>query len=53
MRKKVCLGVDMQELDDILVSHNSSTTSGWECLGGDNLPVVVGVIMTITSHLLT
>jgi hypothetical protein len=53
MGKEMSVGVHMQKLDDIVVSDDTATAGFWEGLGGNDLPVVVGVIVTISSHLLT
>jgi hypothetical protein len=53
MGKEVAVGVDMEELDEIVMSDNSATTSGRKGLGWDDLPVVVAVRMSVASHLLT
>lgn len=47
------VGPGVEELDDIVVADDPSTTSLRESLGGDNDPVVVLVFMGITSDLLT
>ena len=46
------LSVDMKKLDNILVSNNTSTTGLRECLGGNNLPFIVRIIVAVTGNLL-
>ena len=53
MRQKKSLRVDVQELDDVVVTNYTTTTSLWERLSRDDLPVVVRVLVAITSNLLT
>ena len=47
------LSVDMKKLDNILVSNNTPTTGLRECLGGNNLPFIVRIFMTVAGNLLT
>ena len=49
---QVRVRVDMQELDDIVLTDNSTSTGFWDFLGRDDLPVVVGIIMRVCSDLL-
>ena len=51
--KEISLCCRVQELNDIAVAHDATTTSFRKCLCRDNLPPVVLVGMTITSDLLT
>lgn len=53
MCQKMCLGVHVQELDDILVTNDAAATCLWESLGWDDLPLIVRVIVSITGDLLT
>lgn len=43
----------MEELDDVVVAHNATTASLRKRLGGNDSPVVVGIVVAITSDLLT
>lgn len=43
----------MQELDNVVVAHNASAAGLRERLGRDNLPLVVDVLVAVTSDLLT
>lgn len=52
MRKQQCLGVDMLQLNDVVVSHDPAATRLGNFLGRNDLPVVVGVIVGIASYLL-
>lgn len=47
------VGLDVEELDDIIVADNPSTASLRESLGGDDHPVVVFILMRITCNLLS
>ncbi len=49
-KKRLC--VNVQKLDDVIVADNTTATSLWERLGGDDLPVVVRVLMAVASDLL-
>lgn len=51
--EKERIGVYMAELDDIVMSNNTTTAGFGKGLRGKDLPVVVGVGMTVSSHLLT
>lgn len=53
VRKKECLSVYMQELNDIVVTNDTTATCLGKCLGGDDLPFVIGVVVSVSSHLLT
>ena len=53
MGHQVGLRVDVKKLDNVLMAHDAAATSLGESLGWDNLPVVVGVIVTVASDLLT
>ena len=47
------VGSSVEELDDIVMAHDPSTSSLRESLGGDDDPVVVLILMRVTSDLLT
>lgn len=47
------LSVDVQELDNIVVADDTATPSLRKGLGGNDLPVVVRVGVTVTGNLLT
>ena len=47
------LGVHVKQLNDIFISDNATTTRLRESFGGDDLPEVVGVIVSVPSNLLT
>lgn len=49
---EVSLSVDMQQLDDILVTDNTATTSLGKSLGGNDLPEVVGIVVPVAGNLL-
>lgn len=51
--KQVALGLGVEELDGILVANDAATTSSWQGLCRDDLPEVVGVVVGVTSDLLT
>lgn len=53
MCEKQGLCVDVQQLDDIVVTDDTAATRLWECLGGNNLPLVVRVFVAVSSDLLT
>jgi len=53
VRKKEAVGVDVEKLDGIAVSDNTSTTSLGNGFGRDDLPIVVSVGMAVSSDLLT
>lgn len=42
----------MEELDDVVVADNPSSTSLWKSLSGNDHPVVVLILVGITSNLL-
>jgi hypothetical protein len=50
---EVGLGGDVQELDHVVVAHEATTACVGKGLRGNDLPVVVYVLMTIPCHLLT
>jgi len=52
MSKKVALSVNMKKLDNIFVADNSAAACLRKCLSGNDLPVVVSVIMAVTGDLL-
>lgn len=43
----------MQELDDVVVANDSTTSRLGKLAGGEDLPVVVGVVVRIASDLLS
>ena len=47
------VGVDVVELNDVLVSNDATSTGIWELLGWKDLPVVVGVVEGVAGDLLT
>lgn len=49
---QVRIGHDMEELDDIVVANNSSTTGLGKGLGGENDPVVVLIFVRVPGNLL-
>jgi len=53
MSEEVRVGVDMKELDNIAIANNASLSGFRDSLSGNNLPKVVGIVMSITSDLLT
>jgi len=53
MSEEMRVGVDMKELDNIAIANNASPSSFRDGLSGNNLPEVVGIIMSITGDLLT
>ncbi len=53
MSEEERLGVHVKQLNDIFISDNATTTSLRESFGGDYLPEVVGVIVSVPSNLLT
>lgn len=42
----------VQELDNVVVAHDTTTAGFWERLGGDDAPVVVQVAVSVTGDLL-
>lgn len=50
--EQVGVGVDVEELNNILVPHNAAATGLRKGFSGDDTPVVVGVVMSITGNLL-
>lgn len=52
MGEENSVGVDMKKLDEIVMLDDAATTSLGESFGRQNLPVVVGVIVAVPSHLL-
>lgn len=46
------VGLDVEELDDIVVANNPSTASFGKSLGGNNHPVVILIFMGVTRNLL-
>ena len=53
MSEEVRLGVHMKQLDDIFVADNATAASFRKSFGGDDLPEVVGVIVSVSGNLLT
>jgi hypothetical protein len=53
MSEKKRLGVDVFELDDVVVSDNSASAGIRDFFGRENLPIVVGVVVRVTCDLLT
>ena len=51
--KKVALCIDVEKLEYILVAHNTAASCFGQSLGGNNFPVVVGIVVTISGNLLT
>jgi len=47
------IGVDVVELNDVLVSNDATSTGIRELLGREDLPVVVGVVERVAGDLLT
>ena len=52
MREEVSLGGNVQKLDHVIVTHQSTTACVRKGLRGDDLPMVIGVRMLVTSNLL-
>lgn len=53
MSEEVRLGVHVKQLDDILIADDAAAASLWESFGRDDLPEVVGVIVSVPGNLLT
>lgn len=53
MSEEVRLGVHVKQLDDILIADDATAASLWESFGRDDLPEVVGVIVSVPGNLLT
>ena len=53
MSEEVRVGVNMKKLDNIAIANNTPPSGFRDSLGGNNLPKVVGIIVSITSDLLT
>ena len=47
------IGLDVQELNNIIVTDDAATTGRWDRLGRDDLPVIVCVIVGVARDLLT
>lgn len=47
------LGVDVEEANNVVMADNSSASLLRKGLSGDDLPVVVGVVVAVTRDLLT
>jgi hypothetical protein len=52
MRKENRLRVVVQELDNIVMADDTTSSSFRKSLSGDDLPPIVGVIVTIAGNLL-
>lgn len=50
--KKVTLGANMEKLDGILVANYATTSGLGDGLGGDDLPLVVKILVWVTCNLL-
>lgn len=53
MSQKQGLRVDVEELNSIFVANNATTSSFWKRLGGNDLPKVIGIVVSISSDLLS
>lgn len=53
MRKEVALAPDVEELDLVAVSNNAASACCRKSFGGDDLPVVVRVVVGVACDLLT
>jgi hypothetical protein len=53
VRQQVGLRVDMQKLDDIVVTDDTASSAFGDLPGRNDLPVVVGIVVRVTSDLLT
>jgi len=51
--KKVTLCIDVEELEYILVAHDTAASCFGQSFGGNNFPVVVGIVVAISSNLLS
>ena len=51
--KKMRFGIGVQELDDIVMPDDASTACLWKSFRWNDLPVVVGITVTISCNLLT
>ena len=43
----------MQQLDRVIVADDATTSGCGECLCRDDLPVVIGIVVSVASDLLT
>jgi hypothetical protein len=53
MSEKMRSGIDVQKLNDIVLPNDTATACLWKGFRWDNLPVVVCIIVAISSDLLT
>ncbi len=53
MCQKMGLGIDVEKLYNVVVTNNASVARFWQGLSWNDLPMIIGVIMRITSDLLT
>ena len=51
--KKVTLRVNVEELEYILVTHDTAATCFGQSLGGNDFPVVVRIVVAISGNLLS
>jgi hypothetical protein len=51
--KKVTLCIDMEKLEYILVAHDTAASCFRQSLGGNDFPVVICIIVAISSNLLS
>ena len=52
MRHEIRLAVHVQKLDDIVVADNTATTGLRQRFSGDDLPLVVAVVVPVGGNLL-
>lgn len=52
MCHEVSLRVNVKELNDIAVANNATLSGLWDSLSWDDLPDIIGVIVSIASNLL-
>lgn len=53
MSEKVRVGINVQKLDNVVIPDDTATTGLGKSFCWDNLPVVVGIIVSISRDLLT
>lgn len=53
VREEECVGRDVSQLDHVAVTHDASAAGRRKRFRGDDLPVVVGVIVGVGGDLLT
>lgn len=53
VREEVSLGGDMKQLDHVIVTDESTSACFWKRLRGNDLPVIIGVCMLVSSDLLS